>query len=220
MEVLEPGCYYHIFNRGINSTNLFIGGNDCTHFLSLYKKFIDPIADTFAYCLMSNHFHLLARIKEDVVYKYSSADSSIDAKRFKEVKWETISRFEVATSDYSLRKIPDPSKHFSHLFNAYTSYFNKLYFRTGSLFERPFKRIRVESESYLRYLVYYIHHNPVKHGFVDDICKYPWSSYQEIVSPNQTSIKRQEVIEWFGDLANFKYFHQQEQDLDRIKDLI
>jgi hypothetical protein len=68
--------------------------------------------------------------------------------------------------------------------------------------------------------VYYIHHNPVKHGFVDDMSKYPWSSYQGIISPNQTNLMRQEVIEWFGDLANFKYFHQCEQDLDRIKDLI
>lgn len=220
MEVLEPGCYYHIFNRGVNSTNLFNGSNDCIHFLSLYRKFIDPIADTFAYCLMSNHFHLLVRIREDVVYKYSNSDSNIDAKRFKEVKWESISSSEISASDDILKKVPDPSKHFSHLFNAYASYFNKRYSRTGSIFERPFKRIRVEKESYLQYLVYYIHHNPVKHSFVGDMSEYPWSSYRALISTVQTSIKRQEVIKWFDNLANFKYFHQCEQDLDRIKDLM
>ena len=58
-----------------------------------------------------------------------------------------------------------PSKQFSNLFNAYTKAFNKRYNRTGTLFERPFKRILIENESYLKYLVYYIHHNPVKHGY-------------------------------------------------------
>ncbi len=29
-----------------------------------------------------NHFHMLVRIKEGVVYKYSNADRSIDADRF------------------------------------------------------------------------------------------------------------------------------------------
>jgi hypothetical protein len=31
----------------------------------LYDKHISPIADTFAWVLMRNHFHLLVRIKEE-----------------------------------------------------------------------------------------------------------------------------------------------------------
>jgi REP element-mobilizing transposase RayT len=30
----------------------------------LYEKYIDPIADTFAWVLMPNHFHLLIRLKD------------------------------------------------------------------------------------------------------------------------------------------------------------
>jgi len=60
---LEPGRYYHIFNRGIDGTNIFLEERNYAYFLNLYAKHIEPVAETFAYCLMRNHFHLLARIK-------------------------------------------------------------------------------------------------------------------------------------------------------------
>lgn len=45
---LESDRYYHIYNRGINSCDLFIEEDNYTYFLNLYEKYIDPIADTFA----------------------------------------------------------------------------------------------------------------------------------------------------------------------------
>ena len=60
---LEYDKYYHIFNRGVNRTNLFYKSANYYHFLRLYEKYIDPIAETFAFCLLKNHFHLLVRIK-------------------------------------------------------------------------------------------------------------------------------------------------------------
>lgn len=118
------------------------------------------------------------------------------------------------------RKVHQPHIYFSHLFNSYTQAFNKKYNRHGSLFERPFKRILIENESYLKYLIYYIHHNPVSHGFVEDMIEYPWSSYLTVSSPKKTKLKRKDVIEWFDDLENFKAFHHQKHNLDRIKHLI
>jgi REP element-mobilizing transposase RayT len=32
--------------------------------MQLYQKYILPICDTFAYCLMRNHFHILVQVKE------------------------------------------------------------------------------------------------------------------------------------------------------------
>ena len=55
MQALEFGRYYHIYNRGVNSCNLFEENSNFEHFLRLYEKYILPVADTFAYCLMSNH---------------------------------------------------------------------------------------------------------------------------------------------------------------------
>ncbi len=66
MHVIEPlihGKYYHIYNRGINSDTLFKEKRNYEYFLKLYDNHIEPIAETFAWCLMKNHFHLLIRIK-------------------------------------------------------------------------------------------------------------------------------------------------------------
>jgi hypothetical protein len=61
---LQPGNYYHIFNHGNNRENIFIQERNYTYFLQLYTRYIDPVADTFAYCLLRNHFQLLVRIKD------------------------------------------------------------------------------------------------------------------------------------------------------------
>jgi len=59
---LEYGEYYHIYNRGNNREDVFFEERNYRHFLSLYAKYILPNADTYAYCLLRNHFHLLVRI--------------------------------------------------------------------------------------------------------------------------------------------------------------
>ena len=69
MQQIEPliaGNYYHIYNRGIDSCNLFTEPDNYEYFLSLYDKYISPVADTFAWVLMPNHFHFLIRVKEEL----------------------------------------------------------------------------------------------------------------------------------------------------------
>ena len=60
---LEHSKYYHIYNRGINSCTLFRKHENYESFLKLYAHYIDPIAETFAWCLLRNHFHFIVRIK-------------------------------------------------------------------------------------------------------------------------------------------------------------
>lgn len=63
---LSPGGFYHIYSRGNNRENIFREARNYEYFLRLYAKYIGPIADTYAYCLLKNHFHFLVRIKEDL----------------------------------------------------------------------------------------------------------------------------------------------------------
>lgn len=58
---LLPGVFYHIYNRGNNRENIFIEERNYTLFMNLYSRYIPPIADTYAYCLLRNHFHFLVR---------------------------------------------------------------------------------------------------------------------------------------------------------------
>ncbi|MDP4270936.1 MAG: hypothetical protein Q8909_12525, partial [Bacteroidota bacterium] len=173
-DVLVSGKYYHIYNRGINGEDLFRNERDYEHFLFLYSKFIEPIAETYSWVLMPNHFHLLVRIKENVVYKYSRVDFPND-EDFNAVKWETVPiQKEIATDN---AKSPEAYLHFSHLFNAYAKNHNIVSNRHGNIFERPFKRREIDNEVYLKNVVIYIHNNPVHHGFCDHPMEYPWSSY-------------------------------------------
>jgi REP element-mobilizing transposase RayT len=90
---------------------------------------------------------------------------------------------------------------FSNLFNAYTKSINKSYNRTGSLFQEHLSRNRVTNENYLKQLVAYIHHNPVKHQFIEDFKKYPYSSY------NSINVNRNYIISLFDYIENFEYWH-------------
>ena len=201
MEVKEPilyGNYYHIYNRGNNSIDIFLETENYHYFLRLYAKYIEPIAETFAWCLLKNHFHVLVRIKEK------------DEIRCEELSYNTTEK----------PKLINPSRQFSHFFNAYTQAINKRHSRTGSLFERTFKRKLIASEKYFQQLIFYIHNNPVHHGFVDKINLYPWSSYGTVLSTQPTKIKRLEVIGAYGDLENFIFYHQQQHNLNEIDNLI
>ena len=62
-KAIECNAYYHIYNRGINVEAVFKNENNYAFFLLQYSKFIEPIADTYAYCLLSNHFHFLIKTK-------------------------------------------------------------------------------------------------------------------------------------------------------------
>ncbi|MBN1926408.1 MAG: hypothetical protein JW798_11285 [Prolixibacteraceae bacterium] len=211
----EYGHFYHIYNRGINGCALFHCSDNYEHFLRLYEKYITPVANTYAWVLMGNHFHFLVRImgKDEIgVYKQLNSDRTDDSVRFQTT--QNLSEFEVPDKV----KIPNVSRHFSHLFNAYTKYFNKVFKRTGSLFERPFKRIKVTSEAQLKYLIYYIHHNPVHHGFCDEMVEYPWSSYLSIFSPKRTRLKRAEVLKWYENIDNFRKYHDK-QTVNRFAEL-
>lgn len=99
----------------------------------------------------------------------------------------------------------------SNFFNAYAKAFNKQQNRTGSLFEKHFKRVRLENEAYLRNLIVYVHLNPTHH-LNQDFTKFHFSSYATFLSNKPTALARNEVIELFGGFDNFVYCHSARQE--------
>ena len=61
---LQRGGIYHIYNRGINRESIFVEERNYRYFLQLYARHVAPVAETYAYCLLGNHFHFLVRIKD------------------------------------------------------------------------------------------------------------------------------------------------------------
>jgi len=82
-----------------------------------------------------------------------------------------------------------------------------MYGRTGALFQRPFRRLQIVTETHLYHLVIYIHRNPRKHDFVDDFREWPFSSYNTLLSDQPTRLHRDEVLGWFGSRENFIASH-------------
>ena len=60
---LTFGNFYHIYNRGNNRENIFIQERNYEYFMILWWKHTFQIVETYAYCLLKNHFHALVRIK-------------------------------------------------------------------------------------------------------------------------------------------------------------
>ncbi len=116
----------------------------------------------------------------------------------------------ISTGDH--KQAQGLSKSFSNMFSAYTQSYNKVYKRTGSLFQKNFKRKRVDSELYLKKLINYIHFNPVIHGFTNAPGQWKYSSYNAILKQHNTAINCALVIELFDDINNFRYMHQHPMD--------
>ncbi|MBP0613293.1 hypothetical protein J8J42_09555 [Chryseobacterium sp. cx-311] len=193
---LEPGNYYHIFNRGNNGQDIFFENENYEFFLHRLDQYITPFCNIIAWVLLRNHFHLLVYIKETVA---------------------------VDKLDYTATESPKQIEvhlQFGHFFNSYAKSINKRYHRTGSLFEKNFERVLVDNHKYFKNLIHYIHFNPVKHGFTEEVWNYPWSSYGSVISHSPTKLNRDFVLAIYNGAEEFKLYHKQAPDDESILELI
>lgn len=195
---IEFGKVYHIYNRGVNKMPIFRTPANYQYFLNAFFKRIGPMVDTYAWCLMKNHFHLMVRIK---------------------TKAEIVGQLSGVIDPVRLIGL-NPSKQFSNFFVAYAKAFNKQEKRSGAVFERPFGRIEVTNLKYFKDLVVYIHRNPVHHGLVSQPREYEWSSFNNYFTVNPSGINRDMVLSWFDSTISFKNFHRKPMDFTDIEAFI
>jgi len=62
-ENFECGYVYHIYTHANAKDLIFREEENYKYFLEKLIKYIIPIAEIYAYCLLPNHFHLLLRFK-------------------------------------------------------------------------------------------------------------------------------------------------------------
>jgi len=192
---IEPNKTYHIYNHANGTENLFREDENYYYFLRKYAEHIYPIAETFAYCLMPNHLHLMVRIRDEATL------------------------FEILSSRRKdltgLQKLSGLiSKRFSNFFNAYAKAYNKRFDRRGSLFERPFKRKLIENDAYFTALIAYIHNDPIHHEFVNDLNDWAHSSWHSYVLGKPTKVARKEGLNWFGGKEEFVKIHKELEKKD------
>lgn len=161
----EEGGYYHIYNRGNNRDPIFSSDRNREFFYRRMMRYLSPYVDIEAWVFMGNHFHLLVRVKEidHGFVKAVSKEKSKEAGRF--LAKHTIHPFLI--------------DQFKRWLNSYAKAYNKEQGRTGSLFQKRFRRIRLLDMNYVAHVKEYIHQNPVHHGFVEDAADWRWGSFGE-----------------------------------------
>lgn len=188
MKIYTENTYYHVYNRGVESRDIFIEEQDYRVFLNFIKRYLTaPIQNEVqprweaklseevqlsAYCLMPNHFHLLVKQKTRV----------------------------------------GMTKFIRALMNSYVRYFNQKYKRVGGLFQGIFKAVSVEKEAYLLHLTRYIHLNPLElHNMNLRKIEDYYCSYGEYLGKRNTSwLDPREILGYFGSkligMSSFKSY--------------
>lgn len=140
-----PNEYYHIYNRGTEKRNIFLNKKDYDRFLTLlYLTNQDG----------STELKLQGRTLEEI------------SEPRKGEQLIAIAAYCLMPNHFHLlvreRQDGGISKFMQKLTTGYTMYFNKKTNRNGALFQGKFKATHVADDRYLRYLISYIHLNPVK----------------------------------------------------------
>jgi len=135
--------FYHIYNRGVDKRGIFLDDQDRNRFIRL--MFICNGAFPVVY----RNTQKLSLSEIRVGNKLSAVGAyCLMHNHFHILVKETEEGGTV--------------KFMSKLLTAYSSYFNRKYERTGTLFGAKFKSSHLDSDEYLKYMFAYIHLNPLK----------------------------------------------------------
>ena len=187
---LSADNIYHVYSRAVGKEKLFVTDDNYRFFLNRFQLHVLPVADLLCWCLLPNHFHFLIRIKSEA-----------------EIQQQYVLK---KRSPYQIEYIPDfLMERFSNFLNSYTKSFNKVYNRHGSLFTDYMKRVEVKLDEQFGATLFYIHKNPVHHGYCKAIGDWYWSSYKTFLSVADTLIDRNTVLDWFQGKDQFVAFHKQ-----------
>ena len=184
----EAGAYYHIYNRGVEKRTVFLDDADFKTFLGYLRLYLtDPNLPGD-----SRKVRPLSKPVKNYQGNIHLLSYCLMPNHFH--------LFIRQTSQ-------DGMSHFMRsLMSEYVRYFNTKYDRVGSLFQGPYKAVKVESENQWLYLSKYIHRNPLDlepfRESPDRLADYSYSSY-----PNYLGHYQQSWIETDTLLSQFDYNH-------------
>ena len=243
-----PDRYYHIYNRGIAKQSIFFKIENYEYFLRKYSEKLSCYVETYAYCLLDNHFHLFIKPHSiDMILAQATKDFEIVNETFmKDYVLPWLDRIDLDKQEHkdltnlsNLLKLldlfakhgdiqtnldPQPenlktssfidqlcswiiSERLRGFMLGYAKAINKQQNRTGSLFQKGFRRKYVPDVDHEKKLVLcYIHHNPIHHFYSNNYEEYKWSSYNTYFSEQATKLSRTEALKWFDNIYEFHKF--------------
>lgn len=190
----RKNSYYHIYNRGVDKRTIYQDQQDYAVFLNYLKECLSPFPE-----------------------KHPQRQIAVNDKDY-QIKDYQCCNFcnKVILVTYCLMSnhfhllIKQSDAHDIELFmrsfaTRYSSYFNKRYQRSGTLFEGPYKAVLIYSDEQLLHLSRYIHLNPAP-----DLFQQP-SSYPDYLQHKNTSwVQTQDILKYFKNPLAYKKFVESE----------
>jgi len=187
MDFIE-GNIYHVYNRGNNKKRIFYSRKNYEYFLSKVNKYILPNCDILGYTLMPNHFHFLIHAN--------------------------------AITETPLKKgmiISNPlSQGLRLMLSSYAKAINKQEGKAGNLFQQntKFKCVSLKHTDYSYVCFNYIHQNPLRAGLVTKLENWPYSSFNEYLTPVKRKYCNKELAAELLDLRMESFYYDSYEGLE------
>ena len=191
------GCdaVYHCISRTVNGERLFEDRDK-----EILRKMIHQIADfsgveVLTYCIMSNHFHVLVRVRVGLAVSDVELMRRFRVLYPKPTYYQTISanimeaQLQVGGDEADairrklLVRMNDVSEYMKAVKQRFSVWYNRSHQRFGTLWAERFKSLLVEGAgNALQTVAAYIDLNPVRAGIVEDPKDYRFCGYAEAVA--------------------------------------
>jgi len=143
--ILAPGEIYHIYNRGVEKRKIFLKEADYKRFLALLYV-----------CNGTKSAHLATQgTSLEKVGNVERGEPLVDIAAYCLMP----NHFHLIVKEKDTGGI---SRFMQKLTTGYTMYFNTRTDRTGALLQGTYKAAHAKDDRYLKYLISYVHLNPVK----------------------------------------------------------
>jgi putative transposase len=197
------GNHYHLVFKSIDGVLLFRDENDYAIFLERFQQFTAIAFDNWAYCLLNNHAHFIIKVKslENIVKTIFKTDQSKQTVAMKKL---LASLDDLEILDTMIER------QVNSFMVSYANYTKNKYHHDGGLFQKPFKRIAIDTDAYLQLAIIYVHANMVKHKIFDKYKEYLHSSYAAIITNNNLYCVSVAVIQFFGGIEKFTLLHEEQ----------
>src|SRR3990167_1211806 len=172
--ILGTNEIYHIYNRGVNKTPIFLIKKDYIRFAELIGYY------RFANCpIKFSHFKQLS------VGERTSILIELNKKSKKLVDIMSFC-FMPNHVHFLLKQLLDDgiSTFMAKVTNGFSHYFNIRHERVGHLFQGNFGAVRIENDQQFIHVSRYIHLNPVASFLIEaeNLPSYEYSSYPEYIN--------------------------------------
>lgn len=176
--------YYHIYNRGVDKRRVFLDHSDYARFLLYMNLLNDKKSGMMA--TWKNLKETETRAKLSKVSELSSGKPLVE-----------IICFCLNPNHFHFilkQSIDKGVGNFMHkISTGYTNYFNKKNNRSGSLFQGPFKSIRIKTNEKLLYLSAYVNCNSEIHG-IHKALDYKWCSFSGYIGKREDYLCNKSII--------------------------